>query len=112
MLLPDNNPNQLLISDFELASPDADAPSEEALFEMLCDRIGWLIEHNMGYLLSLLYRNDVLEHKINEALAPGCPDPANVALAKLVMERQRQRLATKKQYGKQASEGVDEELRW
>lgn len=107
-----NNPNQLLIKDFELASPDADAPSEEMLFQMLCDRISYLIEHNMEYLMSLLYRNDVLEHKILDALSPGNPDPANVALAKLVMERQRQRLATKKQYGSQRSDEVDEDLRW
>jgi hypothetical protein len=105
-------PNELIIKDFELASPDADAPSEEALFQMLCDRISWLIEHNMEYLMSLLYRNDVLEHKILDALSPGNPDPANVALAKLVMERQRQRIATKKMYGKQASDAVDEDLRW
>ena len=109
---PHDSSNELIIKEFELAAPDADAPSEEALFQMLCDRISWLIEHNMEYLMSLLYRNDVLERKIQDALLPGNPDPANVALAKLVMERQHQRLATKKQYGKQASEGVDEDLRW
>jgi hypothetical protein len=112
MSTPTSNPNQLLIKDFELSSPDADAPSEEALFEMLCDRISYLIEHNMEYLMSLLYRNDVLEHKILDALSPLNPEPANVALAKLVMERQRQRLATKKQYGSQRSDEVDEDLRW
>jgi len=35
-----------------------------------------------------------------------------VALTKLVMERQKQRLATKQQYGKQDSGDVEEELRW
>ncbi len=109
---PTDSSNELIIKEFELASPDADAPNEKALFQMLCDRISWLIEHNMEYLMSLLYRNDVLERKIQDALLPGNPDPANVALAKLVMERQRQRLATKKQFGKQDSEGVEEDLRW
>lgn len=112
MALPTDNTNELIIKDFELMPPDADAPSEEALFEMLCDRISYLIEHNMEYLMSLLYRNDVLEHKIHDALSPMNPDPANVALAKLVMERQRQRLETKKKYGSQRSEEVDEDLRW
>ncbi len=112
MSLPDDSTNQLIIKEFELLSPEADAPSEEELFQLLCDRISWMIEHNMEYLMSLLYRNDVLEHKILDALSPGNPDPANVALAKLVMERQRQRLATKKQYGNQCSEEVDEDLRW
>ncbi len=99
--------------DFELASPEDESNlSEEALFQMLCDRITWLIEHNMEYLLSLLYRNDVAERKIHDALSPICPDPANVALAKLVMERQKQRMETKKQYGSQQSDEVEEELKW
>lgn len=79
---------------------------------MLCDRIAWLIEHNMEYLMSLLYRNDVPEAKIYHALSPLDPDPANVALAKLVMERQQQRLETKRRYGKQLPDDVEEELRW
>ncbi len=112
MALPDNNPNDLIISEFELEPSNIDTPSEEAIFQMLCDRISWMIEHNMEYLLSLLYRNDVLEHKIHDALSPTNPEPANVALAKLVMERQHQRLATKKQYGSQRSTEVDEDLRW
>lgn len=112
MSSPDDISNQLIIKDFELLSPESDAPSEAELFQMLCDRISWLIEHNMEYLMSLLYRNDVLERKIHDALSPANPEPANVALAKLVMERQRQRLATKKQYGSQRSEEVDEDLRW
>ena len=107
-----DNSNELLIKEFELADPESEAPSEEMLFEMLCDRISYLIEHNMEYLMSLFYRNDVLEQKIHDALSPGNPEPANIALARLVMERQRQRLATKKLYGKQAADEVEEDLRW
>ncbi|MBI1224413.1 MAG: hypothetical protein GC192_04170 [Bacteroidetes bacterium] len=112
MTLPNDNPNDLIISEFELESLTSESASEEAIFEMLCDRISYLIEHNMEYLMSLLYRNDVLEHKIHDALSPGNPEPANVALANLVMERQRQRMETKKKYGSQRSEEVDEDLRW
>lgn len=110
--MENNNPTEILIRDFELADPGSAAPSEEELFAMLCDRIAWLIEHNMEYLLSLLYRNDVLESKIHFALSPLDPDPANIALAKLVMERQRQRLETKKKYGSQPADGVEDELKW
>jgi hypothetical protein len=102
----------IIVRDFELEATGGEGPSEEELFQMLCDRITWLMEHNMEYLLSLLYRNDVAESKIYYAISPLDPDPANVALAKLVMERQRQRLETKKQYGKQNTDEVDEELRW
>ncbi|MEO1262620.1 MAG: hypothetical protein AAFZ15_27690 [Bacteroidota bacterium] len=102
-----------LIQAFEVDLPDSDsAPTEEELFQYLCDKIAWMIEHNMEYLLSLLYRNDVLEHKIHFALSPHEPDPANVALAKLVIERQQQRLETRKKYGPQNADDVEEELRW
>ncbi|MFQ5446311.1 MAG: hypothetical protein ACE5FF_05205 [Saprospiraceae bacterium] len=103
---------EIINRDFELITEDREPPSEEELFQMLCDRIAWLIEHNMEYLLSLLYRNDVEESKIHFALSPFEKKPANVALAKLVMERQKQRLATKQQYGKQDSGDVEEDLRW
>lgn len=106
------NITKLVIRDFELLADDQESPSEEALFQMLCDRISWLIEHNMEYLLSLLYRNDVSEARIHHALSPLETDPANVALAKLVMERQKQRLETKKKFGKQDPGDVEEELRW
>ncbi len=106
------NFTEIINRDFELITEEQEAPSEEELFQMLCDRIAWLIEHNMEYLLSLLYRNDVEEEKIHFALSPFEKEPANVAIAKLVMERQKQRLATKQQYGKQDSGDVEEELRW
>lgn len=104
--------SDLILKDFELGETGDETPSEEELFQMLCDRIGWLIEHNMEYLLSLLYRNDVAESKIHFALSPLDPDPANIALAKLVMERQKQRMETKKKYGSQQSDEVEEELKW
>jgi len=106
------NITEIINRDFELITEEQEAPSEEELFQMLCDRIAWLIEHNMEYLLSLLYRNDVEESKIHFALSPFEKEPANVAIAKLVMERQKQRLATKQQFGKQDSGDIEEELRW
>ena len=106
------NITSIINRDFELITEDQTPPSEEELFQMLSDRIAWLIEHNMEYLLSLLYRNDVEESKIHFALSPFETDPANVALAKLVIARQKQRLATKQQYGKQDAGDVEEGLRW
>ncbi len=109
----DHATTKVILRNFDLAASDSEEmPSGEELFQMLCDRIAWLIEHNMEYLLSLLYRNDVAEFKIHDALSPLNPDPANIALAKLVIERQLQRMATKRQFGKQDADEIDEELRW
>jgi len=99
-----------IIGKFEMEGRN-DNPSEEELFEMLCDQIAYMIEYRMEFLLSLLYRNDILEHKISFALSPHCPDAANVALAKLVMERQRQRIATKASIEVLPIKDIDEELR-
>jgi len=107
-----NDPSNNLLEEFEIEVADNHTPTEEELFQYLCDRIAWMIEHNMEYLLSLLYRNDVQESKIHFALSAHENEPANVAIAKLVMERQKQRLATKKFYGKQNADDVDEELKW
>ena len=106
-----NNSN-IILRDFEIKTTTEEQPSEEELFQLLCDRIAWMIEYNMEYLLSLLYRNDVKEDKIYFALSPFEKDPANVALAKLVMARQKERMITKEKYGKQDKSEIDEELRW
>lgn len=109
----EKNDTTSLLQGFEIDTSEQDRPlTEEEMFQHLCDRIAWMIEHNMEYLLSLLYRNDVEESKIYFALSPHDPDPANVALAKLVLDRQKKRMETKKKYGKQLADEVDDELKW
>ncbi|RMG86976.1 MAG: hypothetical protein D6714_03185 [Bacteroidetes bacterium] len=100
----------LIIRNFDLKVPD-EPLDEGRLFEILADQIAHMIEFQMEYLLSLLYRNDVPEHKINFALSPQCPDPPNIAIAKLVLERQKQRLETRKSIEIKPIEDLDEELR-
>ena len=90
----------LIVRDFELTAPDKPMTVAE-LLAYLADVIGYMIEKRLDYLLSLLYRLDVSEKKINHALMPGNTEDANVALARLVIERQKQRIATKKAYREQ-----------
>lgn len=87
----------LILRDFELAAPQQEM-TEQELLDYLAEAIEYMIEHKMDFLLSLLYRLDVSERKINEALMPGNTEEANVALAKLVLERQKLRVATKQAY--------------
>ncbi len=103
---------QLIAGEFELPVSGEEMPGEEELLRVLSERIAWLLEHNMEYLLSLLYRNDVAEEKIHRALSPSEPTPANEALARLVLERQKERLATRRRFGRQNHPDVDEDLRW
>ncbi|MEZ5055560.1 MAG: hypothetical protein R2879_00845 [Saprospiraceae bacterium] len=97
----------LIIQDFEL-STDKDQMSEEEFLAILAERMEYMIEYRMEFLLSLMYRLDIAEHKINFALSPLAADPPALGLAKLVVERQKERLATKQQYKSKDVEEGDE----
>lgn len=88
---------ELIGRDFELENIDHHL-TEEQLFRMLADHIDWLIERRMEWLLSLMYRMDVEEAKVQAALSPDAPEAANIGLARLVLERQKQRVFTKQNY--------------
>ncbi len=87
----------LVAQDFEPAQT-GDILTEEQLLDMLSEQIAWMIEHRLEYLMSLMYRLDVDERKVDRALSPLSEEPAHIALAKLVLERQRQRVFTKGHY--------------
>jgi hypothetical protein len=90
----------LIVRDFELTTPDKDM-TEAELLAYLADVIAYMIDKKLDYLLSLLYRLDVSEKNINQALMPGNAEDANVALARLVIERQKKRIATKRAHREQ-----------
>ncbi len=81
--------------------------TEQELFDLVANEVAYMIEHRLDFLMSLLYRLDVLEHKINFALSPLAPDPANIALAKLIIERQKERIFTKKKYQQDKIDDLD-----
>lgn len=94
----------LIREPFELEStPD----SEEELLAVLADRIAEMLERRPEYLMSMLYRLDVLEEKIHPVMRPDAPEPANWGLARLVLERQKQRIETKKTVRPKPLEGLE-----
>ena len=91
---------ELILRDFEIETKNEQL-SEEELFDLLADQIAYMIEYRLEFLLSLMYRLDINEQQVNEVLHPAAEDPANIGLAKLVWNRQKQRAFTK-QFYKQA----------
>ncbi len=81
--------------------------NEQELLALLADRIGDLLEQQPEYLMSLLYRLDVLEKKIRPVMHPAAPEPANWGLARLVLERQIQRAETKRNVKIKPLENMD-----
>lgn len=101
---------------FEL--PDAEMRfSESELLEWLAQRVAYLLEERRDWMLSKLYRLDVREKDIKAVLDEDREDTA-LALAALILERQKQKAASRKAYGPQTFELNDEddpsmeELRW
>lgn len=98
---------EMVIRDFEIERKENNTMSEQELFDMLADQIAYMIEYRLEFLLSLMYRLDIDEAKVNEALSPGNETPANVALARIVLDRQKQRAFTKRFYKQDKLDDMD-----
>lgn len=99
---------ELIRRDFELEKTE-DKLTEDELFQMLADHIDHMIQYRMEWLLSLMYRMDIDEAKVQAALSPIALEPANIGLARLVLDRQKQRVHTKQTY---KPEDLGEEWDW
>jgi len=80
---------------------------DEALFQIILDRVNEMLENDVDLLMSYLYRLDVEENKINNALALDAVLPANEGIARLILDRQKLRLETKRKYKQKPIEGWD-----
>ena len=96
----------LILRDFDLAAPNKPL-TEAEMIDYLADAVGYMMEHKMDFLLSLMYRLDIDEDKIAYALMPLNPEPANIALARIIWQRQKQRIATKKTYNQKGTSQWD-----
>jgi len=101
----------IIIRDFEMEIGDK-KPSEKELFDMLCDQVAYMMEYRLDFLLSLMYRLDIDEQKINHVLAPQTLIAPNVGLAHLILERQKLRIKIKQEFGKTELDDLDEELKF
>ena len=83
----------LVAGDFGLRPQDI--LNEEQLLKEVADRVADLMANQMEFLLGMLYRLDVLEEKIKVALSPKNTEAPHIALARLIVDRQKQRLKSK-----------------
>ena len=72
---------------------------EESVIQLFTTRVEELIRDDLGLLLSSLYRLDVEEDKIQTALRSSTVPPAR-GIAILILDRQKERLKTRKSYSK------------
>lgn len=94
----------LIIRDFELEAGE-ELLSEAALLELLSKQVAYWIENKLEFLLSLMYRLDIDEAKVSHALSPYSEEAPDIAIARLILNRQKQRVFTKQHYKQQQLEG-------
>ncbi len=98
----------LLANEFEL---EIEA-SFEKLLKFIEAEVDHLLVNNFEKLLWICYRVDVPENVIMQLLDDvTVPEPAN-AIATKLLERQIQKIETKRKYNQTPDDNVDEDLKW
>lgn len=87
----------LVVKDFEIGQ-QWNFLSETALLKALSEHVLYMMKYRMEVLMSTLYRLDVQEAKVAHALSTVAIEPPHVGIAKLIIERQKQRVHTKSTY--------------
>jgi hypothetical protein len=88
---------------------DINIPSElsdEEMIDIISVRVEQLLKADPDLLMSYMYRLDVLEKKIKAALQVSL-EPVHLTFARLIWERQKERMQTKKKYKQDPIEGWD-----
>jgi hypothetical protein len=76
----------------------------KAFRDLLRRRIEELAERDMEKLMWVLYRIDVSERKLYETMKQASPENFSSAIADLIIERQIQKINTRKQFGENETE--------
>jgi hypothetical protein len=98
----------LVASDFQLSVPPS--ATEEALRNLLAERVNWLIVHDFDTLVRLLYRIDVSEAKLKKLLQDHPDADAGLLIAAMIIDRQRQKIESRARHRQPKAD--DDEERW
>jgi hypothetical protein len=92
--------NELLVNDFETeTSRYADSELNfEILFNELCNRIQYLLNHDFEKLVNICYRVDVDEKLFREALDHSEPGKIAPHLSKIILERFKKKAEFRMKY--------------
>ena len=88
-----------ILNKFDLHSHGSEELDEKTLHRALAGRIAEMLDHDTDLLFSTLYRLDVLEYKIKEVLEGRTNEEIAFGLARLVIERQKDKMKTRKNLG-------------
>lgn len=82
----------------------------DELTDLLAERVNAMINGDFGALVQLLYRIDVNESRLRLLLQENQGADAGRLIARLILERQWQKILTRREYSRRDT--TDEEERW
>lgn len=82
----------------ELLPEHADVLTLDDVRRFLIPRIAALLDGNPAMLMHILYRVDVAEQAVKQVFAESAPADVPLRLADLLIERQMQKLRTRRRY--------------
>lgn len=97
---------QSLTHDFDVANCN----SAEALEQELARRINFLIQADFHRLLAILYRLDISESKLRQTLDENQGRDAGELIAALIMEREWQKLHSRRKFS--SSRDIPDDEKW
>lgn len=99
----------ILKNEKDIISQKTNLYTEEELQNLLSKQIQHLMVHDREQLWSLFYRLDITDESLRFVLNNTTPEQQSIALAQLVLDRQKKRMETKLRYKQDPIE--DEEWR-
>lgn len=80
------------------------ATNESELIELIRQLVQELIDRDFEKLLLILYRLDINEVKVKQAIDLAGPADAPLSIAQLILDREKQKIATRAKYNTGASD--------
>ncbi len=77
----------------------------------LADKMNELIRNDFNHLIQVLYRIDVNEAKLKQVLKDNPNEDAGKIIARLIIERQQQKLISRNNFKKSGAD-IDDEEKW
>jgi hypothetical protein len=87
----------------------ANTPNDR-LEVLLAEKLNTLIRSNFNELVQVLYRIDISEARLQNLLKTNTDEDAGLIIARLILERQYQKIFTRRQF--QAGPPATDEERW
>ena len=88
------------------------ADAQEVLETALAEKVNALIEGNFDQLLQLLYRIDINEQRLRRLLVENEGEDAGLIIARLIIQRQWEKIESRRKYRQDTDAGAEGEERW